>query len=76
MLRSIISLAAGVTLFVTGVALTVWFYIDWSATHQSATATPLTALADWRGQLGYLVGLLSMPLIYLSTYSIIRRRTS
>jgi hypothetical protein len=74
MLRSSAALIAGLALLAVGIGLLVWFQIDWSAAHPGEAATPLTALAEWRGQVGYAAGLLGLGVTFQAAYAAARRR--
>lgn len=62
MFRSIATLVASLALFLIGTALVVWVQLVWSSAH--------------RGQVEYLLELISLPLIFISAYALMRRHSS
>ena len=73
--RSIAALIFGSLFLGLAVVLLVWLQADWSAT-QEVAFTPLLALGDWRGITGYVVGIVSIPVIFVAIYGIKRHRRS
>ena len=73
--RSIAALIFGSLLLGLAVVLLVWLQADWSAT-QEVAFTPLLALGDWRGLVGYAAGTASIPVIFMAVYGIKRHRRS